>query len=1006
MGHILHIEESGFQAEKQCLPGKLAEYHDLHHGETVIVCGCGASLNELKNPEFFITIGVNDVGRLFDPTYLVVVNPRRQFKSDRFHYVEESRAKAIFTQLDLGLKNHHIVRFTLGKRGGTDFSDPNVLHYTQNSPYVALCLAVHMGAKRIGLIGVDFTDNHFYGKTGRHNLAGQFGKIDMEYKKLAESLKQLGVEVYNLSSQSRLTAFPKASIEDLGINSFGKKQQVPYSYKKKIFFVNYKFLSCGEVFTDGLKNAARDLSLTWEAAYWDDPNLPQKIDHFAPDLLFVVHGRRFTQRWKNRIRKYRSAVWLLDEPYEVDDTCRWSNHFDTVFVNDPNTLQLHKNAHYLPVAYDPHIYKENGGRRNYLVGFIGGYNQTRESYLLQLLDAGLLSYVVGGPWKSSRLSKICLSGNIPAQETAHLYQQTRVVVNIFRDIHHYNRKKVAPYSLNPRIYEALACGALVVSESRPEISEIFSEIPTFNNPKQLVSELRELLSDQFSKTEIISRSRDALSNHTYAVRLGTAMKIALPIAIRAVNQEKPEKNNTSSIVWQKTTRKVNNVGTNIHKASGPTLSCTEAFSSIPARHLIYHVWPVKESSWRLNVEELLKRIDIFNGRRIISVFCDSRSDDPEKVKQLLAGHGCEFLIKSNNSIGEAAAFPALLESVKSTNMNDITFYGHAKGVKYGPNFSNPLRKWIQAMYAVNLDNWIEVKRQLNQFSMTGAFKMRGRFATHKKLGNWHYSGTFFWFRNSEVFSVPYQKVPQFYYGVEAWPGILFSDHETGCLFLDGIRGLAYKDSFWRSTGDSAMSRWKKQVQKVPPPANLVKPAPYDGYEWPRLEQLPQEFDWWIEILLREEVKSLLTIGVADGGVEWHVARKFRERGRNIEIAAVDFTSNAELAKAHEDIRSRFGQEVSFFQGDSTSQSLRAQLKGQYDAVFIDSDHSYSGVSSDFHFALSRNPRVIGLHDIVDSDWHVSAHCCVSRLWAEIKAEHKTAERTNGEWGGIGAAWLM
>ncbi|MBW2739806.1 MAG: hypothetical protein JRE64_13370, partial [Deltaproteobacteria bacterium] len=256
MGHILHTETCDSHTEKQFLPGKLAEYHGLHHCETIIVCGCGASLNELKNPEFFITIGVNDVGRLFDPTYLVVVNPRRQFKDDRFHYVEESRAKAIFTQLDLGLKNHHIVRFTLGKRGGTDFSDPNVLHYTQNSPYVALCLAVHMGAKKIGLIGVDFTDNHFYGKTGRHNLAGQFGKIDMEYKKLAESLKQLGVEAYNLSSQSRLTAFPKASIEDLRINSFGKKQQVPYSYKKKIFFVNYKFLSCGEVFTDGLKNAA------------------------------------------------------------------------------------------------------------------------------------------------------------------------------------------------------------------------------------------------------------------------------------------------------------------------------------------------------------------------------------------------------------------------------------------------------------------------------------------------------------------------------------------------------------------------------------------------------------------------------------------------------------------------------------------------------------------------------------------------------------------------------
>lgn len=48
------------------------------------------------------TIGVNDVGRLFDPTYLVVVNPRNQFKGDRFRFVEQSKVQALFTQLDLG----------------------------------------------------------------------------------------------------------------------------------------------------------------------------------------------------------------------------------------------------------------------------------------------------------------------------------------------------------------------------------------------------------------------------------------------------------------------------------------------------------------------------------------------------------------------------------------------------------------------------------------------------------------------------------------------------------------------------------------------------------------------------------------------------------------------------------------------------------------------------------------------------------------------------------------
>jgi len=58
----------------------LHAFRDAHLGETIVVCGCGPSLKELPDPERMITLGVNDVGRLFDPTYLVVVNPRSQFK--------------------------------------------------------------------------------------------------------------------------------------------------------------------------------------------------------------------------------------------------------------------------------------------------------------------------------------------------------------------------------------------------------------------------------------------------------------------------------------------------------------------------------------------------------------------------------------------------------------------------------------------------------------------------------------------------------------------------------------------------------------------------------------------------------------------------------------------------------------------------------------------------------------------------------------------------------------
>src|SRR5262245_20695236 len=101
----------------------LADFRDTHRGDMIIVCGCGESLNLLEQPERYITIGVNEVGRRFTPDYLVVVNPRSQFSSERFAYVERSKARTLFTQLtDLGVPHPHVVHFGLGQYGGTDFS--------------------------------------------------------------------------------------------------------------------------------------------------------------------------------------------------------------------------------------------------------------------------------------------------------------------------------------------------------------------------------------------------------------------------------------------------------------------------------------------------------------------------------------------------------------------------------------------------------------------------------------------------------------------------------------------------------------------------------------------------------------------------------------------------------------------------------------------------------------------------------------------------------------------
>ena len=965
----------------------LEDVRDLHAGEPVIVCGCGESASLLTRPEDFVTIGVNDIGRLFDPTYLVVVNPRSQFRGDRFRHVERSRARALFTQLDLGRVDAPVVRFPLGAYGGTDVTGDTLPH-TQNSPYVAVCLAAYMGARRIGLLGVDFTEHHFFARTGRHPLAPRLPQIDREYGALAEALRERGVELVNLSPVSRLTTLARGDLE--GFATAQAPVLPAQAPRQRVFAVNYRFLSCGEVFADGLRHGAADLGVEYAEAYWDDPRLPEKVAAFRPDLLLVVHGRRFAQKWGERFRAWRTAVWLTDEPYEVDDTAAWSSRFDLVFANDPATLDRHRNAHYLPMCFDPQVYRAGESTRRYQVGFIGGGNPTRERYLLALAQAGVLGYVVGGPWQSPVLRKLCLAANIPATRTAELYRDTEIVVNVFREKHHFNASGTPAYAMNPRVYEALACGAAVVSERRGEIGAVFPELPQFDTPQELVAGVQRLLADHEALKLLRTQCLARLGQHRYRDRLERALEVASTPAVETPIAAPP-------IPVPARPAPVRPVAAPARRSAALE---PMPFDAPARRNLLYHVWPVRGSTWRWNLDEMLRRVDLFNGRRIIGIVSDPRAEDPAAVQEHLAGHGFECIVAPNDASGEGATFTAMLQRLASTERNELSYYAHAKGVKYEPQFPPAVRRWAEVQYAVTLDDWAAVKEQMERYAMTGLFRRHGRFRNHQNVGDWHYSGTFFWLRHAHLFRRRWQEVPRFYGGVEAWPGTVFGSEETGCLLLDQIRDLQYRDSFWRQQGEPAFRQWKARRRSMAVPADLARPAPFEGHAAPRLEQKPEEFAWWVDRLLRADVRSLLVIGAGWGGEEWHIARRFHAAGRSIAITTLAPSARREWHEAAADASARFGADVALRAGDASTPGIAADLP-HADAVFIDGDHGYRAVRRDLAFARSLRPALVGLHDIVDSDWHAQNRCCVSRVWAELQAEGSTEQVAGTDWGGIG-----
>jgi hypothetical protein len=185
---------------------RLADFRGIHYGEAMVVCGLGHSILALQDPQRFKTIGVNDIGRAFTPNYLFVMDKPESFGEDRFQHIRSSAAQYIFTDHELGLKRESIVRLPIRRNEVPKFDDPNALYFTgrpPTSPLLALCLAAHMGAKAIGLIGVDFTNNHFFSADGAHKLERSLEGIDKRFYLLGSALLERGVKIFNLSDESR-----------------------------------------------------------------------------------------------------------------------------------------------------------------------------------------------------------------------------------------------------------------------------------------------------------------------------------------------------------------------------------------------------------------------------------------------------------------------------------------------------------------------------------------------------------------------------------------------------------------------------------------------------------------------------------------------------------------------------------------------------------------------------------------------------------------------------------
>ena len=204
-------------------------------------------------------------------------------------------------------------------------------------------------------------------------------------------------------------------------------------------------------------------------------------------------------------------------------------------------------------------------------------------------------------------------------------------------------------------------------------------------------------------------------------------------------------------------------------------------SDTQRRNLIYHIWPRKGNGvWQWNVEQLLKRIEQFDGVRSLGVATSPDSDALVDVQRAFDGVRVDNWVEFPNDphMGEAQTFIKLIETLPVGD-GSITFRGHAKGVKY----ENPLehRDWTEMLYEICLDDPEHVAATLGQYPVAGPFCVDNRWPGGNQFG-WYFSGGFYWF-TADILKKPNAKqIRRDYWGAELWPGEHYDRKDIGILF--------------------------------------------------------------------------------------------------------------------------------------------------------------------------------------------------------------------------------
>jgi spore maturation protein CgeB len=259
---------------------------------------------------------------------------------------------------------------------------------------------------------------------------------------------------------------------------------------------------------------------------------------FWPDVIFFVSAFFTTGQTLHILRQRGHKIVMLhtESPYQDDEQMQRGAYANLNLLNDPTNIS--KWAELGPVAYVPHAYDSDVHfpviPRDYRIdfSFIGTSFISRLKFFDQVNFDGIDTVFGGNGWDTVPPEYQHLwryLGHRPDEcvdntETARIYRQTRVGLNLYRREGE-DQHQGEGWAMGPREVEMAACGLFFIRDPRPESDEVFGMLPSFSSPEEAEELIRYYIKHQDKREDLAAEALYEVQDRTFDSHCDSVMEL-------------------------------------------------------------------------------------------------------------------------------------------------------------------------------------------------------------------------------------------------------------------------------------------------------------------------------------------------------------------------------------------------------------------------------------------------------------------------------------------------